>query len=144
MIIKGNNHAPFKVNKGTKGYNVWVYKTSTNTNPDGVIRHHYKMLTTHGKYHSREDATAVAWHYIENHSYAHCAAWTYKLKYTNQNQLYLIMTTQRFTNLFEAVDFLTANFPLSRQQATHFVWDHSFTIGTDKGVWIDTRFVKVS
>jgi hypothetical protein len=54
------------------------------------------------------------------------------------------MTTQRFTNLFEAVDFLTANFPLSRQQATHFVWDHSFTIGTDKGVWIDTRFVKVS
>jgi hypothetical protein len=54
------------------------------------------------------------------------------------------MTTQRFTSLFEAVDFLTANFPLSRQQATHFVWDHSFTIGTDKGVWIDTRFVKVS
>jgi hypothetical protein len=74
MIIKGNNPSPFKVNKGTKGYNVWVYKTSTNTNPDGVIRHHYKMLTTHGKYHSREDATAVAWHYIENHSYAHCAA----------------------------------------------------------------------
>ena len=54
------------------------------------------------------------------------------------------MTTQRFTNLFEAVDFLTANFPLTRQQATRFVWDHSFTIGTDKGVWIDTRFVKVS
>ena len=71
MIIKGNNHAPFKVNKGTKGYNVWVYKTSSETHPDGVIRHHYKMLTTHGKYHSREDATAVAWHYIENHSYAH-------------------------------------------------------------------------
>ena len=55
-----------------------------------------------------------------------------------------MMTTERFTNLFEAVDFLTANFPLSRQQATHFVWDHSFTIGTDKGVWIDTRFLKLS
>ena len=63
---------------------------------------------------------------------------------SNKHQLYPIMTTQRFTSLFEAVDFLTANFSLSRQQATHFVWDHSFTIGTDKGVWIDTRFVKAS
>jgi hypothetical protein len=54
------------------------------------------------------------------------------------------MTTHRFTNLFEAVKFLTANFNLSNQQATHFVWDHSFTIGTDSGVWIDTRSLKVS
>ena len=54
------------------------------------------------------------------------------------------MTTQRFTNLFEAVDFLTANFPLSRQEATHFVWDHSFKMGTDKGVWIDTRSLEIS
>ena len=54
------------------------------------------------------------------------------------------MTTHRFTNLFEAVDFLTANFSLSRQQATHFVWDNSFKMGTDSGVWIDTRSLKVS
>ena len=53
------------------------------------------------------------------------------------------MTTQRFTNLFEAVDFLIANFSLSRQEATHFVWDHSFKMGTDKGVWIDTRSLKI-
>ena len=63
---------------------------------------------------------------------------------SNKHQLYPIMTTQRFTNLFEAVDFLTANFSLSRQQATHFVWDHSFKMGTDKGVWIDTRSLKIS
>ena len=54
------------------------------------------------------------------------------------------MTTHRFTNLFEVVKFLTANFNLSNQQATHFVWDHSFIIGTDKGVWIDTRSLKIS
>ena len=71
MIIKGNNPAPFKVNKGMKGYNVWVYKNSTQVHPDGIIRHHYKSLTIKGKYHSRRDATEVAWDYIENHSYAH-------------------------------------------------------------------------
>ena len=38
MIIKGNNPAPFKVNKGMKGYNVWVYKNSTMPS-DGIIRH---------------------------------------------------------------------------------------------------------
>ena len=54
------------------------------------------------------------------------------------------MTSHRFANLFEAVNFLVANFPISRQQATHFVWDHSFTMGTDRGVWIDTRFLKLS
>ena len=70
MIIKGNNPAPFKVNKGMKGYNVWVYKNSTIPS-DGIIRHHYKSLTIKGKYHSRRDATAVAWDYIENNSYAH-------------------------------------------------------------------------
>ena len=70
MIIKGNNPAPYKVNKGMKGYNVWVYKNSTQVHPDGIIRHHYKSLTIKGKYHSRRDATEVAWDYIENHSYA--------------------------------------------------------------------------
>jgi hypothetical protein len=54
------------------------------------------------------------------------------------------MTTERFANVFDAVEFLTANFNLSNQQATHFVWDHSFKMGTDRGVWIDTRFLKLS
>ena len=70
MIIKGNNAVPFKVNKGMKGYNVWVYKNSIIPS-DGIIHHHYKSLTIKGKYHSRKDATEVAWDYIENNSYAH-------------------------------------------------------------------------
>jgi hypothetical protein len=53
-------------------------------------------------------------------------------------------TIQRFANLFEAVEFLMNTFSLTNQQATHFVWDHSFRMGTDKGVWIDTRFVTVA
>jgi len=73
MIIKGGNPSPIKVNKGKHGYNVWVYKNSK-MHPDGVIRHHYKTLTTHGKFFSREDATAVGWHYVETHSYDHCAS----------------------------------------------------------------------
>jgi len=50
----------------------------------------------------------------------------------------LIMTdtTQRFVNLFDAVEFLMETFSLNNQQATHFVWDNSFRIGTDKGVWL--------
>ena len=71
MIIKGNNAVPFKVNKGMKGYNVWVYKNSSEVHPDGIIRHHYKSLTIKGKFFSRKDATEVAWDYIENNSYAH-------------------------------------------------------------------------
>jgi len=70
MIIKGNNPSPVKVNKGMKGYNVWVYKNSTIPS-DGIIRHHYKSLTIKGKFFSRKDATDVAWDYIENNSYAH-------------------------------------------------------------------------
>ena len=39
----------------------------------------------------------------------------------------------------EAVDFLTAHFNLNRQQATHFVWDNEFTMGTDRAIWIDVK-----
>jgi hypothetical protein len=48
-------------------------------------------------------------------------------------------TLHRFTNLFDAVDTLVEMFDLSRQEATHFVWDHSFRMGTDRGVWLDVR-----
>ncbi len=48
-------------------------------------------------------------------------------------------TTLRFSNIFEAVEILCKQFILTNQEATHFVWDHSFRMGTDKGVWIDTR-----
>jgi hypothetical protein len=65
MIRKGGNPCPVKVNKGMKGYNVWVYKTSY-MHDDGVIRHQYKSLTTKGKFHSREDALAVGWHYVNS------------------------------------------------------------------------------
>ena len=54
------------------------------------------------------------------------------------------MTTERFANVSDAVEFLTANFNLSNQQATHFVWDHSFKMGTDRGVWIDVLPLKLS
>jgi hypothetical protein len=73
MIIKGGTPSPVKVNKGKNGYNVWVYKNSE-THPDGVQRHHYKSLTTKGKFFSHDDALAVGWDYVENQSYAHCAA----------------------------------------------------------------------
>ena len=48
-------------------------------------------------------------------------------------------STHRFVCMTEAVDFLTANFNLNRQQATHFVWDNEFTIGTDRAIWIDVK-----
>jgi hypothetical protein len=45
--------------------------------------------------------------------------------------------THRFESLFQAVEFLTETFGISNQEATHFVWDKSFKMGTDRGVWID-------
>ena len=48
-------------------------------------------------------------------------------------------TTHRFICMTEAVDFLTAHFNFNRQQATHFVWDNEFTIGTDRAIWIDVK-----
>jgi hypothetical protein len=46
-------------------------------------------------------------------------------------------TIHRFNNLFDAVRFLTDSFQMTNQDATHFVWDKSFKMGTDRGVWID-------
>ena len=55
------------------------------------------------------------------------------------NNTLKMTNTHRFVCMTEAVDFLTANFNLNRQQATHFVWDNEFTIGTDRAIWIDVK-----
>jgi hypothetical protein len=44
--------------------------------------------------------------------------------------------TFRFETLTEAVHFFMKEFAMSNQQATHFIWDHSFRMGTDRAVWI--------
>jgi hypothetical protein len=48
-------------------------------------------------------------------------------------------TIHRFNNLFDAVQFLTNVFQMTNQEATHFVWDHQSTIGTDRAVWLDVK-----
>ena len=55
------------------------------------------------------------------------------------NNTLKMTNTHRFVCMTEAVDFLTANFNLNRQQATHFVWDNEFTVGTDRAIWIDVK-----
>ena len=42
----------------------------------------------------------------------------------------------RFTSMREAVEFLMHRLDLTNQQATHFVWDNQFTVGTDRAIWI--------
>jgi len=44
--------------------------------------------------------------------------------------------TERFLNLFQAVNFLVAEFNWTRQESTHFVWDNQFTVGTDRAIWL--------
>jgi hypothetical protein len=50
---------------------------------------------------------------------------------------------KQFSNLSEAVNFLTAELQVDRQKATHLVWDFEMTIGTDRSIWLDmNRVVK--
>jgi hypothetical protein len=50
---------------------------------------------------------------------------------------------KQFSTLTEAVNFLTAELQVSRQKATHLVWDFETTIGTDRSIWLDmNRVVK--
>ena len=44
--------------------------------------------------------------------------------------------THRFQSFKEALNFLMSEFAMSNQQATHFIWDHSFRMGTDSALWI--------
>jgi len=44
--------------------------------------------------------------------------------------------THRFNTLSEAVHFFMKEFAMTNQQATHFIWDNQFTMGTDRAIWI--------
>ena len=44
--------------------------------------------------------------------------------------------TQRFNSLFDAVRWVMEKKQCSNQEATHFVWDNQFTMGTDKAIWL--------
>lgn len=44
--------------------------------------------------------------------------------------------SERFDNLFDAVKFVMEKKQCSNQEATHFVWDNQFRMGTDRGIWI--------
>jgi hypothetical protein len=52
------------------------------------------------------------------------------------------MNTHRFQTFKEAVNFLMDNHNMSNQEATHFIWDNQFSIGTDRAIWfsIDPDF----
>ena len=45
-------------------------------------------------------------------------------------------TTHRFDTFKEALNFLMEQFDMSNQEATHFIWDNQFTMGTDRAIWI--------
>ena len=44
--------------------------------------------------------------------------------------------TERFEHFTEAVRWVMSRLECSNQEATHIVWDRSFTVGTDRGIWI--------
>ena len=44
--------------------------------------------------------------------------------------------TERFVNFTDAVKRVMAKRNCTNQEATHFVWDNQFTVGTDKAIWI--------
>jgi hypothetical protein len=44
--------------------------------------------------------------------------------------------THRFVTFSEALNFLMEKFNMSNREATHFIWDHQFTMGTDRAIWI--------
>jgi len=45
-------------------------------------------------------------------------------------------TTHRFDTFKEALNFLMEQFGMSNPDATRFIWDNHFTMGTDRGLWI--------
>ena len=44
--------------------------------------------------------------------------------------------TERFESLFDAVRRVMDRKQCSNQEATHFVRDNQFTMGTDRGIWL--------
>ena len=56
--------------------------------------------------------------------------------HTLQKQQDQMFDTHRFITFREAVDFLMDNHNMTNQQATHFIWDNQFTMGTDRAIWL--------
>jgi hypothetical protein len=44
--------------------------------------------------------------------------------------------TERFTSFTEAVQWVQDKLQCTNQEATHWVWDNQFTMGTDRAIWI--------
>ena len=44
--------------------------------------------------------------------------------------------TERFVHFTEAVQWVMQKRNCTNQEATHFVWDNQFTMGTDRAIWI--------
>jgi hypothetical protein len=44
--------------------------------------------------------------------------------------------TERFDRFTEAVKWVMEKKHCSNQEATHWVWDNQFTMGTDRAIWI--------
>jgi hypothetical protein len=44
--------------------------------------------------------------------------------------------TERFDRFTDAVKWVMQKRGCSNQEATHFVWDNQFTMGTDRAIWI--------
>jgi hypothetical protein len=44
--------------------------------------------------------------------------------------------TERFASFTEAVQWVMAKRNCTKQEATHWVWDNQFTVGTDRAIWI--------
>ena len=57
------------------------------------------------------------------------------LYYIHTKQIQM-RTTHRFLTFKEALVFLMNELQLSNQEATHFIWDNQFTMGTDRAIWI--------
>ena len=44
--------------------------------------------------------------------------------------------TERFVSFTEAVKWVMEKKGCTNQEATHFVWDNQFTMGTDSAIWL--------
>ena len=42
----------------------------------------------------------------------------------------------RFTSFTEAVTHVAEKLGITRQEATHWVWDHEMKMGTDRAIWL--------
>ena len=43
---------------------------------------------------------------------------------------------KRFVHFTEAVTHVAEKLGVTRQEATHWVWDHEMKVGTDRAIWL--------